>query len=133
MTRLEPMSPLAGQSLPGPQKTPPDAPLALGHGRGSHESASTFLCPIGLFQREETEIEAATRKINAAVSSAERAMHARVIVEATKVLTSCSHFDAASLHCRLCQNFSHLRARTAELLVQAGNSAAMTGSEGRDP
>jgi hypothetical protein len=133
MTRLEPMSPLASHSSPVRQKSLPDAPLALGHARGSHESAASLLCPIGLFHREETEIESATRKINAAFSSAERALHARAIVEATKLLTSCSHFDPASLHCRLCQNFSRLRARTAEFLIQAGSSVAMTGPEGRNP
>jgi hypothetical protein len=133
MTRLDPMLPLAGHSSPGWQKSLLDVPLALGNGRGSYESASSLLCPIGLFHREETEIGAATRKINAAFSLAERALHARAIVEATKVLTSCTHFDPASLHCRLCQNFSHLRARTAELLVQAGSSVAMKGPEDRDP
>ncbi len=133
MTRLDPMSPLAGHSSPGRQKSLLDVPLALEYGQDSHESASSLRCPIGLFHREETDIEAATRKINAAFSLAERALYARAIVEATKVLTSCIHFDPASLHCRLCQNFSQLRARTAEIIVQAGSCVAMRGSEDRDP
>ncbi len=133
MTRIDPMSPFASHRSPGRQKSLPDAGLAPGRGRGSHESASSLMCPIGLFHREEAEIEAATRKINAAFSSVERALHARAIVEATNVLTSCTHFDPTSLHCRLCQNFSQLRARTAEFLVQAESSAAMNRPEGRHP
>ncbi|MGO9023547.1 MAG: hypothetical protein ACLQIQ_04445 [Beijerinckiaceae bacterium] len=133
MTRLDPMSPLSSQPSPGRSPALPDAPPERGDERSSYKSASGLFCPIGLFQREEAEIESATGKINAAFSSVERALHARTIVEATKLLTSCTHFDPASLHCRLCRNFSNLRAKTAELLIQAGSSVAMTASEGRHP
>ncbi len=86
------------------------------HGGGQPD----IRCPIGLFARQEGEVMRLTRAINQAPRAAEKAVWAQVLVEAVDVLLGCEQYDEGSLHCRLCQEFSELRRKTAALVVKAG-------------
>ena len=77
-------------------------------------------CPIGLFARQEGEVNRVTQAINQAPRAAEKAVWAQVLVEAVDVLLGCEQYDEGSQHCRLCRQFSELRRKTAALVVRAG-------------
>jgi hypothetical protein len=77
-------------------------------------------CPIDLFPRQEAEIARLTEAINAARTAEAKAPAAEALLEAVNVLLACEVYDEARLDCRLCRNFSELRAKTAGLVLQAG-------------
>ena len=77
-------------------------------------------CPTGLFARQEGEVMRLTGAINQAPRAAEKAAWAQVLVEVVDVLLECEQYDEGSLHCRLCEEFSELRRKTAALVVKAG-------------
>jgi hypothetical protein len=77
-------------------------------------------CPIGLFPRQEEEINRLTQEINQARTAAEKAPWAQALMEAVDVLLACEQYDEQSLDCRLCCNFSELRRKTAALVIKAG-------------
>jgi len=76
-------------------------------------------CPVSLFARQETEVNRVTRAVNQAPRAAEKAIWAQVLMEVVDVLLGSEHYDEASRHCRLCQEFSQLRRKTAALIVKA--------------
>jgi hypothetical protein len=77
-------------------------------------------CPIDLFLRQEAEIARLTEAINAARTAEAKAPAAEALLEAVNVLLACEVYDEARLDCRLCRNFSQLRAKTANLILKAG-------------
>jgi len=77
-------------------------------------------CPIGLFPRQEAEIETLTRSINQARGAAQKAPYAQSLIEAVDILLACESFSPDSADCLFCRNFSELRRKTAALVVQAG-------------
>jgi hypothetical protein len=81
---------------------------------------ASIQCPIGLFRRQEEEINRLTQEINQARTAAEKAPWAQAVMEAVDVLLACEQYDEQSLDCRLCRNFSELRHKTASLIVKAG-------------
>jgi len=85
-----------------------------------NERRADIRCPSGLFARQEAEVNRVTGAINQAPRVAEKAVWAQVLVEAVDVLLGCEQYDEGSLHCRLCQQFSELRRKTAALVVKAG-------------
>jgi hypothetical protein len=82
---------------------------------------ASIQCPIGLFRRQEEEINRLTQEINQARTAAEKAPWAQALIEAVDVLLACEQYDQESLDCRLCRNFSELRRKTAALVVKAGH------------
>ncbi len=81
-------------------------------------------CPIGLFERQEAKIEVLAKAINAAKTAAEKAPHARTLIEEAKVLLDCASNDRANENCENCQSFSELRLKTASLIVKIGSPGA---------
>jgi hypothetical protein len=77
-------------------------------------------CPIGLYPRQEEEINRLTQAINQAQTAAEKAPWAQALIEAVDVLLACEQYDERSMGCRLCRNFSELRRKTAALVIKAG-------------
>lgn len=77
-------------------------------------------CPIDLFPRQEAEIVRLTEALNAARTTEAKAPSAEALLEAVNVLLACEVYDEARLDCRLCRNFSELRAKTANLILKAG-------------
>ena len=77
-------------------------------------------CPIDLFPRQEAEIARLTEAINAARTAEAKAPSAEALLETVNVLLACEVYDEARLDCRLCRNFSELRAKTANLILKAG-------------
>lgn len=77
-------------------------------------------CPIDRFPRQEAKIARLTEAINAARSAQAKAPAAEALLEAVNVLLACEAYDEARPDCRLCRNFSHLRAKTANLILKAG-------------
>lgn len=77
-------------------------------------------CPIDLFPRQEAEIARLTEALNAARTAEAKAPPATAMLEAVNVLLACRACDEAIVDCRLCQNFSRLRAKTAGLILKAG-------------
>ena len=84
------------------------------------ERRAEIRCPSGLFARQEGEVVRLTQAINQAPRAAEKAVWAQVLVEAVDVLLGCEQYDEGSLHCRLCEELSQLRHKTAALVVKAG-------------
>ncbi|MBL7183574.1 MAG: hypothetical protein ISS50_03885 [Anaerolineae bacterium] len=76
-------------------------------------------CTIGLFPRQEEEINRLTQAINQARTAAEKAPWAQALIETVDVLLACEQYDEESLDCRLCRNFSKLRRKTAALVIKA--------------
>jgi hypothetical protein len=81
---------------------------------------ASIQCPIGLFRRQEEEINRLAQEINQARTAAEKAPWAQALMEEVDVLLACEQYDEQSLDCRLCRNFSELRRKTAALVVKAG-------------
>jgi hypothetical protein len=81
---------------------------------------ASIQCPIGLFRRQEEEINRLTQEINQARTAAEKAPWAQAMMEAVDVLLACEQYDEQSPDCRLCHNFSELRRKIAILVVKAG-------------
>ncbi len=77
-------------------------------------------CPIGLFPSQEEEIARLTQAINQARTAVEKVPWAQALIEAADVLLACEQYDAGSLDCRLCRDFSELRRKAASLVVRAG-------------
>jgi len=77
-------------------------------------------CPIGLFARQDAEVDRLTQAINEAPRAAEKAVWAERLIEAVDVLLDCEQYDEGSLHCRLCRELSQLRRKTAALVIKAG-------------
>lgn len=77
-------------------------------------------CPIDLFPKQERRVAAATAAINEAGRPADKAQHARELLEAVQVLLDCEAYDASNRNCRLCREFSQLRRKTAKLVTAAG-------------
>ncbi len=83
------------------------------------EKGSNIHCPSGLFARQEAEVNRVTQAINQARRATEKAGWAQVLIEVVAVLLECDEYDEESQHCRLCQEFSELRRKTAALVVKA--------------
>ncbi len=90
----------------------------------SAHSTTAIQCPIGLFERQEAKIEVLAKAINAAKTAAEKAPHARTLIEEAKVLLDCASNDRANENCENCQSFSELRLKTANLIVKIGSPGA---------
>jgi hypothetical protein len=82
------------------------------------DAQSEIRCPIDLFSAQEGKIEALTKGINAAKTAAEKAPHARALIDEVNTLLDCARYDRANQNCRLCGNFSGLRLKTASLIVK---------------
>jgi len=80
---------------------------------------SNIYCAIGLFSRQEEEINRLTQEINQARTAAEKAPWAQALIETVDVLLACEQYDEGSMDCRLCRNFSELRRKTAALVAKA--------------
>jgi hypothetical protein len=81
---------------------------------------ANIYCTIGLYPRQEEEINRLTQEINQARTAAEKAPWAQSMIEAVDVLLACQQYDKESMDCGLCRNFSELRRKTAALVVKAG-------------
>lgn len=77
-------------------------------------------CPIGLFPRQEAEVEILTRSINQASGAAQKMPYAQSLIEVVDILLACESFSPDSEDCHFCRNFSELRRKTAALVVKAG-------------
>ena len=77
-------------------------------------------CPIGLFEQQESKIEALTEAINAAHGAAEKMPQARMLIDEVHVLLDCASYDRGNENCRLCHSFSDLRMKAARLIVRIG-------------
>lgn len=86
-------------------------------------------CPIGLFERQEAKIAVLTKAINAARGAAEKAPNARMLSDAVNVLLNCQDRDQANQQCSLCQSFSELRLKIADLVTAMGNADSMLTGE----
>jgi hypothetical protein len=86
----------------------------------SANAQSQIQCPIDLFEPQEAKIEALTKAINAARIVSEKAPIARRLIDEVNVLLDCASYDRANQNCRLCRNFSELRRKTANLIVEIG-------------
>ena len=64
------------------------------------------------------------KAIRAAKTAAEKAPHARTLIEEAKVLLHCASNDRANQNCEICQSFSELRLKTASLIVKIGAPGA---------
>ena len=84
------------------------------------EQRADIRCPSGLFARQEAEVNRATGAMNRAAAATEKVAWAQALIEVVDVLLECDEYDEESLHCRLCQEFSELRRKTAALVVRAG-------------
>ncbi len=76
-------------------------------------------CPIDLFAPTEREIEQITVSINQAQSPAAKALLASELRCTVGKLLSCTAYDVDNSNCRLCQEVSRLRDRTAVLVERA--------------
>jgi hypothetical protein len=76
-------------------------------------------CPIDLFPKQEAKIERLTEAINRAPTAAEKAPLAQDLIDVVDVLLACEAYDEENVNCRLCQNFSKLRRKTATLILKA--------------
>ena len=76
-------------------------------------------CPIGLLTEQAEHIVHLTQEINRARTAGEKAPVARVLLETVDLLLACGCYDAESLSCYLCRNFSGLQRKTAALVVEA--------------
>ncbi len=83
-------------------------------------SKAHISCSIGLFPKQDAEVARQTEAINAARTARDKAPAAEAMLEAVNVLLACSAYDESRLDCRLCRNFSQLRAKMARLVVRAG-------------
>ncbi len=79
-----------------------------------------ILCPIDLFTSQEEEVNRLTQMLNQAHTAVQKAPYAQELISVVDVLLACKSYDEGSLDCRLCRNFSHLRHKTASLVVRAG-------------
>ncbi len=77
-------------------------------------------CPIHLFPKQEAEIDRLTQEINRAPTAADKVPAAQALTEAVEVLLACEAYDEENAHCQLCQQFSQLRRKTAEVVIKAG-------------
>ena len=77
-------------------------------------------CPIDLFPVQEEAIARLTQAINQARSASLKAPYAQDLIAAIEALLACEAYDKDNLNCCLCHNFSHLRHKTASLVVKAG-------------
>ena len=82
---------------------------------------ANIYCTIGLYPRQEEEINHLTQAINQARTAAEKAPWAQALIETVDVLLACEQYDEESLDCRLCRSFSELRRKTAALVIKAGH------------
>lgn len=76
-------------------------------------------CPIDLFRPVEREIQDITAALNRAPSAAEKARFAKELRNAVSTLLECTAYDENNPNCRLCQQFSELRDKTASVVEQA--------------
>jgi hypothetical protein len=81
---------------------------------------ASIQCPIGLFRRQEEEINRLAQEINQARTAAEKVPWAQAMMEAVDVLLACEQYDKGSIDCSICRNFSELGHKTAALIVKAG-------------
>jgi hypothetical protein len=86
------------------------------NGSGRQKS---ICCPIDLFPKKEAKIERLTEAINRAPTAAEKAPLAQDLIDVVDVLLACEAYDEENVNCRLCQNFSKLRRKTATLILKA--------------
>ncbi len=80
---------------------------------------ANIYCPIGLYPRQEEEINRLTQAINQVRTAAEKAPWAQAMMEAVDVLLACEQYDEESLDCGLCRNFAKLGRKTAALVIKA--------------
>jgi len=85
----------------------------------SHQEQVGIHCLNALFAKQEVEISRLSQAITQARTVGEKAPQAQALMEAVDVLLACEHYDAASVDCRLCHNFSELRRKTATLIKVA--------------
>ncbi len=76
-------------------------------------------CPIDLFGPTKREIEEITASINQAQSPAAKAPLASELRRTVGKLLSCTAYDPDNANCRLCQEVSQLRDKTAALVERA--------------
>lgn len=81
-------------------------------------------CPIGLFARQEAEIERLSEAMNAAATAWQKVPFARELIEEAGVLLACASRDPANHNCRLCRSITTLRLQTANLIVDVGERVA---------
>ena len=82
-------------------------------------------CPNGLFDAQETKIEALTSAINMARTAQEKMPRAHDLINEVSILLECRSFDRTNRNCGLCRSFSELRLETANLIVKAGARDAL--------
>lgn len=82
-------------------------------------SSSRIECPIDLFKSCEREIERLTEAINHASAPEEKSRLARALLENVSTLLTCNAYDQNNFNCRLCQDLSTLRHKTAAVIDKA--------------
>ncbi|HQS10357.1 MAG TPA: hypothetical protein PLK13_16170 [Xanthobacteraceae bacterium] len=78
-----------------------------------------ILCPAGIFAAQEAEIRALTGALNRATRLPEKVAFATRLRAVAEDLLACKDRQADNLNCRLCEDFSHLRANASSLLLRA--------------
>ncbi|MFG1394770.1 hypothetical protein [Xanthobacter agilis] len=81
--------------------------------------AARIVCPVDVFAAREQEIRTFTVGLNHAASRPEKVAFAARLEAAAEELLACKDRRADDLNCRLCQDFSRLRANTAALILRA--------------
>lgn len=83
-----------------------------------------ILCPAGIFAAQEAEIREVTVALNRAARLPEKAAFATRLRAVAEGLLACEDRQADNLNCRLCRDFSHLRANAASLILRTARLAS---------
>ncbi len=75
-------------------------------------------CPIGLFERIEPTMRTLTAQINSARDLGTKTELAHALIGQCEKLHNCESLDETNLNCRMCQHFSSLRQKTADLILK---------------
>lgn len=82
------------------------------------EGDTQLICPIGLFERIEPEIQTITARMNQVSAPLEKAEFARGLLAKVERLLECESSDDGNLNCRMCRDVSNLRRQTATLILK---------------
>ncbi|WP_454916596.1 hypothetical protein [Xanthobacter sediminis] len=83
-----------------------------------------IVCPAGVLAPQEDELRRLTEEFNHAESLAVKVAFATRLQAAAEGLVACKERQPGNINCRACQDFSHLRANTASLILRAAQLAS---------
>lgn len=86
--------------------------------------AARIVCPVGVFAAQESQIALLTEELNHAATLPAKVEFATSLQRVAEGLIACKDRQVDNVNCRLCQEFSRLRANAAGLIVRTARLAS---------